>query len=93
MKVVPGLAAASVSAPSSLSDSASVESTAAVAGAQPSATLQSATLQPALAALRDMPDVDNAKVAALRDALAKGQLPFDSAKLASLIERYHRGVK
>lgn len=53
------------------------------------AALQSSTLQPALAAMRDMPEIDEAKVAALRDALAKGELPFNAAKLAGLIERFH----
>lgn len=52
--------------------------------------LQSAVLQPALAALREMPDIDHAKVAALRDALAKGEIPFNAAKLAGLVERFHR---
>lgn len=56
-------------------------------GAAPA--LQSAVLQPALAALRAMPEIDQAKVAALRDALAKGELPFDPAKLAGLIQRFH----
>ncbi|MBS1190272.1 MAG: negative regulator of flagellin synthesis LfgM [Rhodocyclaceae bacterium] len=53
------------------------------------AELQSAVLQPALAALRNLPDIDEAKVAALRDALARGEMPFNAAKLAGLIERYH----
>jgi negative regulator of flagellin synthesis FlgM len=55
------------------------------------AELQSAVLQPALQALRDMPDIDHEKVAQLRDALAKGELPFNAGKLAGLIERFHRG--
>jgi negative regulator of flagellin synthesis FlgM len=55
------------------------------------APLQSAALAPALAALRKMPDVDLAKVDQLRDALAKGQVPFDPAKLAGLIKRFHGG--
>ncbi len=50
---------------------------------------QSAVLQPALAALRDMPAIDHDKVAQLRDALAKGELPFDAAKLAGLIQKFH----
>jgi negative regulator of flagellin synthesis FlgM len=65
--------------------------TAAMAPASTPAPLQSAVMQPALAALRDMPDIDHAKVAALRDALAKGELPFDAAKLAGLIARFHGG--
>lgn len=51
--------------------------------------LQSAVLQPALAALRDMPDIDQAKIEALRDALARGDVPFNAGRLAGLIERYH----
>ena len=55
------------------------------------APLQSAVLQPALAALRALPDIDHERVAALRDALARGELPFDAARLAGLIERFHGG--
>lgn len=51
--------------------------------------LQSAVLQPAMAALKAMPEIDHAKVAALREALARGEIPFDAAKLAGLIERHH----
>ncbi|HEY4066964.1 MAG TPA: flagellar biosynthesis anti-sigma factor FlgM [Burkholderiaceae bacterium] len=65
---------------------ASTASSAASAG--PS---QSAALAPALAALRKMPDIDLAKVDQLRDALAKGEMPFDPAKLAGLIKRFHGG--
>lgn len=57
------------------------------------AELQSSVLQPALAAMRAMPDVDHAKVAALRDALAKGELPFDPARLAGLVQRFHGSSK
>lgn len=53
--------------------------------------LQSAVLQSALTALKDLPDIDHAKVAALREALARGEIPFDPAKLAGLIERHHGG--
>lgn len=55
----------------------------------PAAKLQSAVLQPALAALQSMSDVDQAKVESLRDALARGELPFNPVRLAALIERYH----
>jgi negative regulator of flagellin synthesis FlgM len=58
-----------------------------------SAPLQSAVLQSAMAALNEMPDIDHARVAALRDALTKGELPFDAGKLASLIESWHRSGK
>jgi negative regulator of flagellin synthesis FlgM len=53
------------------------------------APLQSEALQPAKEALARLPDFDAARVAELRDALAKGDLPFDPARLAGLIERFH----
>lgn len=59
--------------------------------ASPSRPLQSATLEPAMKALRDMPEIDQAKVEAVRDALAKGEISFDAKKLAGLIARYHGG--
>jgi len=52
--------------------------------------LQSAVLGPAITAMGDLPEIDHGKVAMLRDALARGQLPFDASKLAALIERYHQ---
>lgn len=63
------------------------------AGAQTEPALQSAVLRPALEAMRDMPDIDQAKVQALRDALAKGDLPFDASKLAGLVQRFHGSSK
>lgn len=51
--------------------------------------LPAGALQQAKAALSALPEIDQARVSALRDALAKGQLPFDAAKLAGLIDRYH----
>ncbi|MGE5451520.1 MAG: flagellar biosynthesis anti-sigma factor FlgM [Acidobacteriota bacterium] len=56
-----------------------------------SAPLQSDALAPALTALRDLPEIDQAKVQAVRDALAKGEIQFDPKKLAGLIARYHGG--
>lgn len=53
--------------------------------------LQSAALQPARQALSEMPEIDQAKVDAVRDALAKGEIKFDAGKLAGLIARYHGG--
>jgi negative regulator of flagellin synthesis FlgM len=55
----------------------------------PAAALQSDTLAPAREALRAMPDFDQARVAELRDALSRGELPFDAARLAGLIQRFH----
>ena len=52
-------------------------------------TLQSAVMQPALQAMKEMPDMDHEKVAMLRDALARGELPFNANKLAGLIQRFH----
>jgi len=68
-------------------------STAPAQPAGPAAKLQSALLQPALAALRAMPEqaIDQPRVAALRDALAAGALPFDATRLAGLIQRFHGG--
>lgn len=70
-----------------------VEPVMAPAAAAGPAPLQSAVLQPALAAMQDMPEIDHARVALLRDALAKGELPFDANKLAGLIQRFHGSDK
>jgi negative regulator of flagellin synthesis FlgM len=51
--------------------------------------LESSVLQPAQSALKALPDFDTEKVAELRDALAKGELPFDAGRLAGLIQRFH----
>jgi negative regulator of flagellin synthesis FlgM len=61
------------------------------APAQAPAALQSDVLQPAREALAQQPEFDTARVAELRDALAKGELPFDPARLAGLIQRFHGG--
>jgi negative regulator of flagellin synthesis FlgM len=61
----------------------------AVAPAIANEALESAVLQPAKSALKDLPDFDAAKVAELRDALQKGELPFDAGRLAGLIQRFH----
>jgi negative regulator of flagellin synthesis FlgM len=97
MRIVPGTAGPEVPAASAVSEAGRIEAAApspAPAGTSSgSEALQSVVLQPALAALREMPDIDQAKVAQLRDALAKGELPFNAGKLAALIESYHRDVK
>ena len=61
------------------------------ASAAPAAALQSAVLQPATEALGALPDFDAARVAELRDALARGELPFDAGRLAGLIQKFHTG--
>jgi len=73
-----------------VADSAPAEAARAPAPAAGQGELQSAVLQPALQALKAMPDIDHERVALLRDALAKGELPFDAGKLAGLIQRFHR---
>ena len=61
------------------------------AAAAAAAPLQAETLQPARDAMAAMPEIDHARVAELRDLLAKGELPFDPARLAGLIQRFHGG--
>jgi negative regulator of flagellin synthesis FlgM len=76
-----------------VADTAPAEPVRATAPAAGQGELQSAVMQPALQAMKDMPDIDHERVAQLRDALAKGELPFDAGKLAGLIQRFHRGEK
>ncbi|MGQ3193590.1 MAG: flagellar biosynthesis anti-sigma factor FlgM [Hydrogenophaga sp.] len=59
------------------------------ASATAPAALASGVMQPAMDALRGMSDVDTARVAEIREALARGEIRFDAGKLASLITRYH----
>lgn len=91
MRISSGNASVETSALQRSAEVAPGEAPAAAAGAAAPAALQSAVLQPALEALRAMPEVDHERVAELRDALAKGELPFDPAKLAGLIQRFHGG--
>jgi negative regulator of flagellin synthesis FlgM len=71
-----------------VADSAPADAAEAAAPA-PAPALQSSVMQPALQAMREMPEIDQEKIDMLRDALAKGELPFDPAKLAGLIQRFH----
>ncbi len=94
MKIAGGNTLSGPGAVSRVAETAAVDAAAAPLAAKPQAegaALQSATLQPALDALRALPDFDHAKVAALRDALAKGEVAFDPARLAGLIQRFHGG--
>lgn len=86
MKVVPGSAATPVASIAPASEIRSPANN----SANNATKLQSAVLQPAMAALRELPDIDQEKVESLKAALERGELPFDPAKLAALIERYHR---
>lgn len=72
-----------------VADSAPADAVDTAAPAAAAAPLQSAVMQPALQAMKDMPEIDQEKVDMLRDALSKGELPFDPAKLAGLIQRFH----
>lgn len=76
-------------APATAAQSAEAAQALSAQPAAPAGELQSAVLQPALQALRDMPEIDQARVDAIRAALARGELPFDAGKLAGLIERFH----
>jgi negative regulator of flagellin synthesis FlgM len=90
MRIAGTPATTSSAAVERVSETTSTESAAPASAPAPAAPeLQSAVMQPALAALRAMPDVDQAKVAALRDALARGEIRFDAGRLAGLIERFH----
>lgn len=58
-------------------------------GAGAPSAMASAVLKPAMDALQQAPEIDQARVEALRDALAKGELPFNAQRLAGLIKRFH----
>ena len=53
------------------------------------AELESRVLGPAQAELAALPEIDQAKVDALREALARGEIGFDADRLARLIQRFH----
>ncbi|NCT85673.1 MAG: flagellar biosynthesis anti-sigma factor FlgM [Comamonadaceae bacterium] len=53
------------------------------------AELESRLLGPAQEALTALPEIDQAKVDALREALARGEIGFDADRLARLIQRFH----
>ena len=52
---------------------------------------QAARMQRAQAALAAMPELDSARVAEIKDALARGDISFNPRKLAQLIARHHGG--
>jgi len=84
------LAAATRSSETSPTDASGDVNNASSAGATPVVALQSAVLKPAMKAMKLMPEVDDAKIAELRDAISNGTLPsFDPGKLAGLIQRFH----
>jgi negative regulator of flagellin synthesis FlgM len=83
---IPGVAATTIA--TTVSESQTV---AAAAEVDRASAAESALLKPAQQALAEMPDIDHAKVAELRDALARGEIKFDAGRLAALIQRYHGG--
>lgn len=72
-------------------ETTSAAAPAAAAVVAPGAALESDVLKPAATALAAMPEVDEARVAEIRDAIARGEIGFDASKLAGLILRYHGG--
>ncbi|MDI9856429.1 flagellar biosynthesis anti-sigma factor FlgM [Comamonas sp. 17RB] len=53
--------------------------------------VQAASVQRAQVQAAQMPDVDAARVAEIKDALARGDISFNPQKLAQLILRHHGG--
>ncbi len=86
LNLVSGAGGVAADAPVSAASAASTTSPALQAAA-----LESDALKPAQADLAAMPEVDEVKVAALRNALANGEIKFDANRLAQLIQRFHGG--
>lgn len=85
------VAPAAASSASERVETTSAAAPAAAAVVAPAAALESDVLKPAAAALAAMPEIDEARVGELRDAIARGEIGFDASKLAGLILRYHGG--
>lgn len=52
---------------------------------------QAERVQAARAQLASMPEVDAARVAEIKDALARGEIGFDAQKIAGMVVRHHGG--
>lgn len=52
---------------------------------------QTERVQAAQAQLAAMPDIDAARVAEIKAALARGEITFDAQKIAGLVVRHHGG--
>lgn len=87
-----GIVALPPAAPAAETPAAGTATTTAAPTQRDAAEPASHVLHSAQAALRAMPEIDAAKVAQLREALARGEVRFDAGKLAGLIARYH-GVR
>lgn len=94
MKLSPITPAASATTVNSggLQDVAGAASTtAAVVAPDVHVGVQAASVQRAQVQLEQMPEVDAARVAEIKEALARGDIGFDPKKLAQLIVRHHGG--
>lgn len=89
--LAPAAGAAPVQGDAVQSAAASLPVAAAVVAPEVQVGAQAARMQRAQEALAGMPDVDAARVAEIKDALARGDISFDPRKLAQLIERHHGG--
>lgn len=63
----------------------------AVVAPEVSVGAQAESLQSAQAQLASLPDIDAARVAEIKQALARGEISFDPKKLAGLVVRHHGG--
>jgi negative regulator of flagellin synthesis FlgM len=70
---------------------ASLPAAAAVVAPDVQVGVQAASVQRAQVQAAQMPDVDAARVAEIKEALARGDISFNPQKLAQLILRHHGG--
>ena len=66
-------------------------SAASVVAPEVSVGADTVSLQAAQAEMAQMPEVDAARVAEIKSALARGEISFDPQKLAQLVVRHHGG--
>lgn len=89
--LTPAAGAAPVQGDAVHSAAAPLPMAAAVVAPEVQVGAQAARMQRAQAALAAMPDVDAARVAEIKEALARGDISFNPGKLAQLIARHHGG--
>jgi negative regulator of flagellin synthesis FlgM len=58
---------------------------------QPQTTIEQALTAEAAEQLQQLPDIDAEKVAAVKNALARGELALDIQALSSAVMRFHTG--
>ena len=73
------------------SDAAQRKTAVAPIGAVGEKTRDRQALDAAQAGMDSTPEIDTARVAAIRAAMAAGEVRFDAGKLAGMIQRYHGG--